>query len=128
MDIQNLNDIIILLNKSNIIIESLILLQYIIALYLTRTGPVKNGVERGMSWMFGANITYHLAIVAALVAVNLYYSSSLSIEYVIVSFVLSLNRLFLFCANAYLFHMLRAHTRLLDKANIDKEPNDAYTK
>ena len=127
MDIQNLNDIIVLLNKANIAIESIILLQYITALYLTRTGPVRNGVERGMSWMLSANITYHFAVVIALVAVNIYYSSSLSIEYVIVAAILSANRLFLFCANSYLFHMLREHTRLLDKATIVEEINDVYT-
>jgi hypothetical protein len=127
MDTNNLIDIISLVIKVNIALESFLLLQYIIAFYLIRTGPVRNGVERGMSWMFGANIGYHLAIICGLVAANVFYPSGLTFEYVIVSSFIGLTRIFLCLTNAYLFHMLRQHTRLLDKAEIKEEPNDVYT-
>lgn len=127
MDIKDAASIVIFINKLNIAIEALILLQYFGGLYLTRTGPIKNGVERGMSWMFAASITYHLAVIAALVAVNMYYTTYFSEGYVLVSILLCANRLFLFGANAYLFHMLREHTRLLDKVEIQEEVLDVRT-
>lgn len=111
------SDIVALINKISITIETILLSQHILSLYLVRTGPLKNGIERGMSVMFIANILYHLAIIAALIAVNVYYTTSLSLPYIIVSLLVLTGRINLAFSNYYLFHNLRKYTTLL----IEKE-------
>lgn len=114
MDADNL---ILIINKINIITETVIILQFLLSLYLLTTSTVKNGLYRGMLVLFAGSLVYHITFMLVLIFANIYYASNpeLSSAYLTVVIVTCLSRMTLTGSYAYLFHMIRKHTSVVER-------------